>query len=125
MEEGSPWSVSSKCRRNRHPLLEMVESWKAEKRNGKINLSCSRSGTSHKKSQDKHHEEIRRKNCWMWGEQDKTVTHLLSECEMLAQREYKKRLGYVASITYWDLCGTYRFQKSKNWFDYRADSVLK
>ena len=65
------------------------------------------------------------KKCRMCGERDETVMHILSECEKLAQGEYKKRHDRVASIIHWELCGIHGFQKSKNWFDHQAEPVLE
>ena len=65
------------------------------------------------------------KKCRMCGARDETVMHILSECEKLAQGEYKKRHDRVASIIHWELCATHGFQRSKNWFDHRAESVLE
>ena len=43
------------------------------------------------------------KMCWMCGARDETVMHILSECEKLAQGEYKKRPDRVASFIHWEL----------------------
>ena len=59
----------------------------------------------------------------MCGARDETVMHILSECEKLAQGEYKKRHDRVASIIHWELCALHGFQRSKNWFEHRAEPV--
>ena len=61
----------------------------------------------------------------MCGVRDETVMHILSECKKLAQREYKKRHDRVASIIHWELCAIHGFQRSKNWFDHLAESVME
>ena len=65
------------------------------------------------------------KMCRMCGARDETVMHILSECEKLAQGEYKKRHDRVASIIHWELCGHHGFHRSKNWFDHKAEPVLE
>ena len=65
------------------------------------------------------------KTCRMCGARDETVMHILSECEKLAQGEYKKRHDRVASIIHWELCGYHGFQRSKNWFEHHAQPVLE
>lgn len=65
------------------------------------------------------------KKCRMCNARDETVMHILSECEKLAQGEYKKRHDHVASIIHWELCELHGFQRSKNWYDHRAESVLE
>ena len=65
------------------------------------------------------------KKCRMCGERDETVMHILSECEKLAQGEYKKRHDRVASIIHWELCEIHGFRRCKNWFEHRAEPVLE
>jgi len=65
------------------------------------------------------------KKCRMCNARDKTVMHILSECEKLAQGEYKKRHDHVASIIHLALCELHGFQRSKNLYDHRAESVLE
>lgn len=63
--------------------------------------------------------------CRMCGKRDETVMHILSECEKLAQIEYKKRHDKVATIIHWELCKLHGFEHSKNWYDHRAEPVLE
>ena len=42
--------------------------------------------------------------CRICGKRDESVQHLVSGCEKLAQKEYKRRLGNVAKKAHWDLC---------------------
>ena len=65
------------------------------------------------------------KKCRMCGERDETVMHLISECEKLAQGEYKKRHDRVASIIHWELCGLHGFNRHKNWYEHTAQPVLE
>ena len=41
--------------------------------------------------------------CRMCRQKDETVNHLLSECQKLAQKEYKERHDGVARALHWDL----------------------
>ena len=38
--------------------------------------------------------------CTMYGETGKTISHIISECSKLAQREYKRRLDNVARMVH-------------------------
>ena len=69
-------------------------------------------------------EEVSKK-CRMCGERDETVMHIISECEKLAQGEYKKRHDRVASIIHWELCALHGFQRSKNWYEHKVEPVLE
>ena len=64
-------------------------------------------------------------SCRMCGQRDETIMHILSECEKLAQREYKNRHDRVASIVHWELCKIFGFRRDNNWYDHHADSVLE
>jgi hypothetical protein len=70
-------------------------------------------------------KEAGSKKCRMCGARDETVMHILSECEKLAQGEYKKRHDRVATIVHWELCAIHGFQRSKNWYAHHAEPVLE
>ena len=53
----------------------------------------------------------------MCGEKGESVGHLVSECKMLAQKEYKSRHDNGAGIVHWELCGEYSLERSKKWYD--------
>ena len=42
--------------------------------------------------------------CRMCGERGETVQHIVSGCEKLAQKEYKRRHDNVAKRVHWELC---------------------
>ena len=42
--------------------------------------------------------------CRMCGKGIKSLQHIVSECEILAQKEYKRRHDNVAKKIHWDLC---------------------
>lgn len=65
------------------------------------------------------------KMCRMCGVRDETVMHILSECEKLAQGDYKKRHDRVASIIHWNLCSNHGFKRADNWFDHHAEPVME
>ena len=61
--------------------------------------------------------------CRMCQNKDETVTHLVSECSKMAQREYKGRHDKVASAVHWGLAKKYGLSHAEKWYDHRADSV--
>lgn len=63
--------------------------------------------------------------CRMCGAREETVMHILSECEKLAQSEYRKRHDKVATIIHWELCGLHGFDRSEKWYDHQAAAVLE
>ena len=58
--------------------------------------------------------------CRMCGSSEESVMHILSECEKLAQTEYRKRHDKVAIIIPWELCSLYGFERSEKWYNHRA-----
>ena len=42
--------------------------------------------------------------CRMCGAAEETVFHLVSECSVMAQNDYKGRHNKVAKIIHWDIC---------------------
>ncbi|CAB4031495.1 Hypothetical predicted protein, partial [Paramuricea clavata] len=52
--------------------------------------------------------------CRVCGENGEHITHLISECKKLAQKEYKRRRNNVARIVHWKLCGLYQLEKAEN-----------
>ena len=45
--------------------------------------------------------------CRMCGERSETVSHIVSECSKLPQKEYKRRHDNVAKYIHWKLCKKY------------------
>ena len=49
--------------------------------------------------------------CRMCGEREETIAHVVSECQKLAQREYKSwRHDKVAAVIHWYLCKKFGFE---------------
>ena len=42
--------------------------------------------------------------CRLCGKVDETVRHIVRECPMLTQREYKRRHDWVGRKIYWEVC---------------------
>ena len=61
--------------------------------------------------------------CRMCGRGAETVGHLTSACEVLAQREYKRRHDRMGLRVYWELCGKYGVKRSERWYDETPDEV--
>ena len=51
--------------------------------------------------------------CTMCDKKSETISHIVSECEKLAQKEYKRRHDNVARIVHWKLCGQYNLKRSE------------
>ena len=56
--------------------------------------------------------------CRMCDKKSETISHIVSECEKLAQKEYKRRHDNVARIVHWKLCGKYNLKRSEKWYEH-------
>ena len=61
----------------------------------------------------------------MRGQKGETVWHITSECEKLAQGEYKRRHDNVARIIHWELCAKYGIDRAKNWYEQKPIGVME
>ena len=53
--------------------------------------------------------------CRMCKQKKETVSHIVSECPKLAQREYKRRHDCVAKALHWDLCRLHDINCGNKW----------
>lgn len=64
--------------------------------------------------------------CRVCGSADETVAHIVSECQKLAQKEYKQvRHDNVAKVIHWKLCEKWGFGKSDQWYTHKPEKVLE
>ena len=61
--------------------------------------------------------------CRLCGEKGESVGHLVSECQKLAQKEYKRRHDNVARIVHWEFCGKYGIERGVNWYSHEPQGV--
>ena len=57
--------------------------------------------------------------------ENETVSHIVSECKMLAQKEYKKKHGNVCRYIHWKLCEKQDFQRAQQWYEHEPDGVIE
>ena len=64
--------------------------------------------------------------CRLCNERNETVSHIVSECKMLAQNHYKNwRHDKIAQILHWKLCQLYCFDCSEKWYEHEIEKVLE
>ena len=63
--------------------------------------------------------------CRMCDKKSETISHIVSECEKLAQKEYKRRHDNVARIVHWKLCGKYNLKRSEKWYEHAPEGVVE
>ena len=63
--------------------------------------------------------------CRLCGIKGESISHLISECSKLAQKQYKERHDSVAQNIHWELCGMYGFERENKWYDHIPQSVIE
>ena len=62
--------------------------------------------------------------CQMCGTRNETISHIVSECGRLAQKEYKRRHDSVGRYVHWQFCEKLRFNRAKLWYEPESESVV-
>ena len=63
--------------------------------------------------------------CRLCGEKGETINHIVSECKMLAQREFKRRHDNIARNIQWELCGELDINRAKKWYKHQPQGVSR
>ena len=62
------------------------------------------------------------KRCGAWG---KSVSHNVSECIKLVQREYKRSHDNIARYVHWILCGNVSLKRVDARYNHKPDGVIE
>ena len=60
----------------------------------------------------------------MWGDSDESINHILNECKMLAQKDYKERHDWGGRRILREVCRKYNIDVSEKWYNHEPVSVL-
>ncbi len=64
--------------------------------------------------------------CRLCGDRDETVAHIVSECKMLAQKQYMNwRHDKIARVIRWELCKKYNMYHAEKWYEHKPKSVVE
>ncbi len=75
----------------------------------------------------KHHidKSIDNPLCRMCGKKGESVQHIISECEKLAQKEYKRRHDNVAKKIHWELCKKNALEHKERWYEHNPEGAVE
>ncbi|XP_074616678.1 uncharacterized protein LOC141876074 [Acropora palmata] len=62
---------------------------------------------------------------WMCNQKGEAINHILSECKMLAQKEYKRRHDNIARLVHWKLCCKYDMSRGEKWYEHQPEGVVE
>ena len=54
-----------------------------------------------------------------------TISHLVSECGKIAQKEYKRNLDNVARYVHGQLCDKGGFERADKWYEQQTEAVIE
>ena len=63
--------------------------------------------------------------CRLCGKVDETVRHIVCECPMLPQREYKRRHDWVGRKRHWEVCRKSGFDVNEKWYKHEPEKVVE
>ena len=63
--------------------------------------------------------------CRMCGTRNESISHKVSECGKLAQKEYKRRHDSVGRYVHWQFCEKVRFNRARLWYEHEPESVIE
>ena len=63
--------------------------------------------------------------CRLSGKVDETVRHIVCECPMLVQREYKRRHDWVGRKIHWEVCRKIGFDVNEKWYKHEPEKVVE
>ena len=63
--------------------------------------------------------------CWLCGDKDETINHIISECGKLAQKEYTTRHDWVGKVIHWELCEKFEFNHTNKCYMHNPEFVLE
>ena len=61
----------------------------------------------------------------MCNQKGETRNHILSECKMLAQKDYKRRHDSIARLVHWKLCCKYDMSRGEKWYEHQPEGVVE
>ena len=56
---------------------------------------------------------------------DESIDLVVSSCNKLAQKEYKRRHDNLDKMLHWKLARKYSFEAGDKWYDHEPESVLE
>ena len=63
--------------------------------------------------------------CTLCSGRDETINHIISECSILAQKEYKARHDWVGKVIHWEMCKKFKFDHANKWYMHNPAPLLE
>ena len=63
--------------------------------------------------------------CRICSTRYENISHIVSACGKLAQREYKQRHDSVGRYVHWQFCEKLGFNRTRLWYEHEPESVVE
>ena len=63
--------------------------------------------------------------CRLCVDRDETINHIISDCNKLAQRDYKATHDWVGNVIHWQMCKKFKFDHTNKWYMHNPAPVLE
>ena len=63
--------------------------------------------------------------CKMCGTRNDNISHIVSECRKLAQKEYKRRHDNVGRYVHWQFSEKIGFNRARLWYGHETESIVE
>ena len=63
--------------------------------------------------------------CWLCGDRNETINHIISEFSKLAQKWYKARNDWISKVIDWEMCRKFQFDHTNKWYMHNPAPVLE
>ena len=63
--------------------------------------------------------------CRLCNRKGETINHIVSECKMLANREYKRRHDNIVRLVHWKLCYKFDVNRSWKWHEHHSEGLVE
>ena len=68
---------------------------------------------------------LQNSKCWLCGDRDETINHIISECSKLVQKEYKMRHDRVGKVNHWEMYKKFKYDHTNKWYWHSPATVLE
>ena len=61
----------------------------------------------------------------MCNTENKNITHIISKCSKLAQKEHQRRHDWIGLAIHWDLCRKKGFATTEKWYEHQPQPAVE
>ena len=105
--------------------IAMAKRREYKTRNRIANYGSTRAGHWDKHNKGKKRQDSDESKCRLCGKVDETVRHIVCECPMSAQKEYKRKHDWVGRKMHWEVCRKIGIDVNEKLYKHEPQKVRK